>query len=116
MTEKTQMAELARQMASLPETDVKLTTLPSGAAMLDVRCTGHLFVMAYFPTEKCFGVDEVGDDEGFLTSYRHTSGTFESAAAQLWKLVRSPRQQPISTPAIPSPAHPTIAEGETHQP
>jgi len=115
MKEKMKMADLGRQLAAEPGTDVNLTTWTTGAAILDVRRGGHLFVMAYFPKEKCFGVDEVGDHDGFLTSYRFTSGTFEEAADHLRALVSSPSQQPPGTPTFPSPEHPTLAEGEAHR-
>jgi hypothetical protein len=89
MTEK--MAALAKQIATLPRASVDFSVLPSGSAMLDVRRDGRLYVLAYSP-ERGFGVDEVGDDDGFLVSYRFTYPGFEPAAARLWELV-------VGTPA-----------------
>ncbi len=85
------MAQLAKQIAALPGTDVEFTPYPGGGAMLDVRRDGRLFVMAYSSAGH-FGVDEVADDTGWLTSYRFASDDFEPAAARLWELVseRSP--------------------------
>lgn len=65
-----------------------LMQFDSGGAMLDVVRDDRLFVMAWFPTYQIFGVDEVKDDEGCLTHYHFTSPDFESAADELWKLVR----------------------------
>jgi hypothetical protein len=81
-----EMASLVKQIAALPGTDVDLSTFPSGAAMVDVRRDGHLYVLAYSPS-RGFGVDEVTDADGFLLSYRFTYEEFGPAAARLWELV-----------------------------
>src|SRR4051812_39980016 len=82
------MEELTRQIARLPGTRAELTTFPSGAAMLDVWRGGRLFVLAYTPSWKGFGVDEAHDDEGLLEKYDFFSEDFHSAAVHLWDLVR----------------------------
>jgi hypothetical protein len=107
------MAELARRMAALPGTEVDFTTFPSGSAMLDVRRDGHLYVMAYSPAWR-FGVDEVRDGEGFLLSYRFTSGDFEPAAERLWEFVRGTQQAlagepPGAAAGRPEKSHPGAA-------
>lgn len=89
-----EMEELARRIAELPGTRTELTTFPSGAAILDVWREGRLFVMAYTPTWKGFGVDEVLDNEGFLEKYDFFSGDFTPAAEHLWKIVQE--SQPAS--------------------
>jgi hypothetical protein len=81
------IAALAREIEqTIPGVTVDFTAFPSGAAMLDVRRGGHLYVLSYSPTLH-FGVDEVFDGEGFLTGYRFACEEFEPAAAQLCKLV-----------------------------
>ena len=81
-----QIRALAKQIAALPEAAVDFNTFPSGSAMLDVRRAGRLYVMAYSP-DRGFGVDEVGDNDGFLVSYRFSYTQFEPAASRLWQLV-----------------------------
>ena len=92
MTEK--MAALAKQIEILPGTRVDFSTFPSGAAMLDVHRDGHLYVMAFFPSWNCFGVDEVHDDDGFLTSYKFVSEDFEQAGKRLWDLITGTESPP----------------------
>jgi hypothetical protein len=103
------MPELARQMAALPGTEVDFTTFPSGSAMLDARRGGRLYVMAYSPAWR-FGVDEVGDDDGFLISYRFTSDDFEAAAEHLWELVRGAETHSLDD------QHGTPVEGKAQKP
>jgi len=78
---------LAKQIeTNVPGAKVDFTLFPSGAAMLDVKRAGRLFVLSYLP-QGHFGVDEVRDGEGFLTSYRFTSEEFEPAAKHLLALL-----------------------------
>ena len=88
------MGDLARQLEALPGTRTELTTFPSGAAMLDVWREGRLFVMAYTPTWKGFGVDEVLDGQGLLEKYDFFSEDYAPAAEHLRKLVQN--AQPAS--------------------
>ena len=83
-----EMRELAQRIAGLPGIRTELTTFPSGAAMLDVWRDSRLFVMAYTPTWKGFGVDEVLDTEGFLEKYDFFSEDFRAAAEHLWKIIQ----------------------------
>ena len=88
MTED-RLASLAAEVeAAFPGAVAEMATFPSGAAMLDVRWRGHLFVVAYTPRGG-FGVDEVGEDEGFDTGYKFISQGFDEAAAELRRLLRS---------------------------
>ena len=82
------ITDLARRVQSgFPDARVELTRFPSGGAMLDVVRCERLYVLEYAPTRGGFGVDEVRDDEGFLTSYAFASEDFEPAAERLWELV-----------------------------
>jgi len=80
---------LARQIeASFAGSTTEVTAFDSGSAMLDVRWQGRLFVMAYSKALG-FGVDEVGEDEGFETGYRFTSNEFDEAAEELHRLLEA---------------------------
>jgi lactoylglutathione lyase len=79
----TQMKVLQAGLIADPlRMDAELTTFPSGSAMLDVRRAGRGFVMAYHPKHG-FGVDELHEDEGFITGYRFLFKEFEPAAQKL---------------------------------
>jgi hypothetical protein len=83
-----QVAELAHRIeTSIPGTSVEVNVFPSGGAMLDVRRDGHLYVLAYLPSTRRFGVDEVLDGEGFEMGYRFGFDDFEPAAERLLELV-----------------------------
>jgi hypothetical protein len=72
----------------IPGQSVKLSTFPSGAAMLNVHSKDRLVVLAVSP--KCgFGVDEVKDDDGISNFYRYVFKDFESAEKQLWELLKN---------------------------
>lgn len=74
---------------SLPTARVESTRFDSGAAMLDVFCGVHHYILTYFPTHRLFGVDEVKEQETpFENFYRFTYSDFDSAAKQLWALVK----------------------------
>ncbi len=74
--------------AEFPQIQVELAAFPSGAAMLDVRRQGRLFVMA-FTAKGGFGVDEVEDGDAFDSGYRFVSQDFDCAAAELRRLLRA---------------------------
>lgn len=82
------LADLARQLALLSsDVQTELATFPSGAAMLDVRYQGRLFVLAYSPTDG-FGVDEVEEDiVGLGTWFRHNYDGFTAAKEKLLALL-----------------------------
>jgi len=81
---------LARQIeASFAGSTTEVTAFDSGSAMLDVRWHGRLFVMAYSKPLGEFGVDEVGEDEGFDTGYRVTSKEFDEVAEELHRLLQA---------------------------
>lgn len=83
-----QIAVLGNRIGqSIPGARVEFTAFPSGSGMLDVHRNGHLYILSYSTTHRCFGVDEVAEDEGFLTSYEFVSEDFEPAAKRLWELV-----------------------------
>ncbi|HLO47102.1 MAG TPA: hypothetical protein VK211_01545 [Kamptonema sp.] len=60
----------------------------SGAAMLDIHLNDRLFVMAYFPAHG-FGVDEVGEEDGFNTGYNFNTPDFYLATKKLNQLIKS---------------------------
>ncbi len=81
---------LARQIeTSFAGSTAEVTAFDSGSATLDVRWQGRLFVMAYSKPLGEFGVDEVGEDEGFNTGYRFTSNEFDEAAEELHRLLQA---------------------------
>jgi hypothetical protein len=71
-----------------PDAQTELETFASGSAMLDVQRDERLFVFAYSPSSG-FGVDQVSESEGFNTGYRFTSNDFQSAARELYRLLRT---------------------------
>ena len=84
-----QMMSLGKQLvAETAGTESDLTVFPSSSVMLDVRCGGRAFVMAYSPPEN-FGVDELEPGDAFVAGYRHAFRDFESAAVRLRDLIRS---------------------------
>jgi hypothetical protein len=81
---------VARIKASFPGVVTEVEHFPSGAAMLDVRWLGRLFVLAYSPSGG-FGVDEVKDDEGMEMGYRFRSADYAEAVEELFRLLRLAR-------------------------
>jgi hypothetical protein len=61
--------------------------LPSGIAYLHVRTCGRCFVMAFYPKQSGFGVDEVLDGEGFEMGYRHWFTDFDEARRMFVELI-----------------------------
>jgi hypothetical protein len=57
--------------ASFAGSATEVKVFDSGPALLDARWHGRLFVMAY-SNAVGFGVDEVDEDEAFVTGYRFT--------------------------------------------
>jgi len=76
-----------RIKASFPGVITEVEHFPSGAAMLDVRWRGRLFVLAY-SSNGGFGVDEVKDNEGMEMGYRFRSADYPEAAEELFRLLR----------------------------
>lgn len=100
---KTALAEMTnlqeRLVADAPGIGVRLTTFPSGGAMLDVRRSGRAFVMAYHP--RCgFGVDELEPDEGFRSGYRFVFNDFATAARQLLTMAAEDGAFKLSPPTL----------------
>jgi hypothetical protein len=84
-----EIGTLAAQIeATFPGATTEIESFPSGAIMLDVRWRGRLFVMAY-TSRGGFGVDEVGDEEGFETGYQFCSNDLHQARDDLSRLLRS---------------------------
>jgi len=65
----------------------ELSEFPSGAVFLDVRRHDRAWVLTYSPTHDQFGVDELGDQDGFTTSYRYTTNQLAEAVQILTDLV-----------------------------
>jgi hypothetical protein len=65
----------------------EISVFPSGAVFLDVRRGDRAWVLAYSPTHDQFGVDELGDHDGFTTSYMYTTNELEAAAQILIEFV-----------------------------
>lgn len=82
------------------DASTELSVFPSGALFLDVRRGDRAWVLAYSPTHDQFGVDELGDQEGFTTSYRYTTDDLDVAAQILIDVVagRRPAEQPPHGP------------------
>ena len=72
----------------------ELSVFPSGAAFLDARRDDRAWVLAYSPTHAQFGVDELGDHDGFTTSYRYTTSDLAEAARILTDLLTRPPMTP----------------------
>jgi hypothetical protein len=83
-----ELADLARHVASLSsDVQTELATFHSGAAMLDVRYCGRLFVLAYSPRDG-FGVDEIEEDiVGLGTSFRYNYDNLTAAKEKLLALL-----------------------------
>lgn len=71
-----------------PSATVDVESFPSGAEMVDVRWSDRLFVCAFSPTHG-FGIDEVHENEGLDSSYRHAARDGEEALAKLFELMES---------------------------
>jgi hypothetical protein len=83
------LAEEVRQ--GWPGLRVELDAFPSGAFMLDAYPGTRHFQLAYFPSQKLFGVDEIREDDSFTYFYRFTSPDFAPAAAEFRRLVEATR-------------------------
>lgn len=79
--------------------EARLTSFPSGAAMLDVCRADRAFGMVYTPGHG-FGVDELHPDDGFVTGYRFTFADFEPAAQQMRALALA--ELPVNAPPSPT--------------
>lgn len=95
-----QIRELGNRLATMADVMVELTPFSSGAVMLDVWRGERCFVLAYSP-KWGFGVDEPGDDEGFLDYYRYRFEEFVPAAEQLMRLVDAAEATNSQHPALP---------------
>ncbi|MEH1937638.1 MAG: hypothetical protein V7L14_28800 [Nostoc sp.] len=81
------ISALAKQIElSFPGAITTVEIFPSGSAMLDIHLHNKLFVMAYSPTHG-FGIDEVGDEDGFDTGYRFNTKDFYVATEEVNKLI-----------------------------
>jgi hypothetical protein len=80
---------LARQIeTSFSGSTTEVSTFSSGSVILDVRWRGRLFVMVHSPAGE-FGVDEVGEREGFDTgtsSYRIVSMKPQKSCTGCYKM------------------------------
>jgi hypothetical protein len=87
---QSEVESLAGSMRNaLPGARVEFTPFDSGAAMLDVFSKAHHYILTYFPSQALFGVDEVEEDTTpFDNFYRFCYPDFDSAAKQLWALVK----------------------------
>jgi hypothetical protein len=86
------ISALAKQIElSFPGAITTLEIFSSSSAMLDIRLHNKLFVMAYSPTNG-FGIDEVGEEDGFDTGYRFNTKDFYVATEEVNKLIKSTEQ------------------------
>lgn len=83
-------AMVPRVEAAFPGARVELEVFPSGAAMLDVRLSERMWVLAFTPAGG-FGVDEVGPEDAFDTGYRFVSRDFAAAEKQMYALLEGAR-------------------------
>jgi hypothetical protein len=83
-----ELANLAKKVVTLSgDFHTELVTFPSGAAMLDVRYRGRLFVIAYSPGGG-YGVDEVDEEVvGIGTWFRNNYDDFTDAKEKLLTLL-----------------------------
>src|SRR5579884_2261235 len=72
-----------------PDATLDVTRFPSGVVFVDVRLGTRFFVVAWFPREAVFGVDELrgSDDEGLDTHYRHGADDVPGVLARLEALM-----------------------------
>jgi hypothetical protein len=83
------ISALAKQIElSFPGAITTLEIFPSCCVMLDIHLNNKLFVMAYSPTHG-FGIDEVGEEDGFGIGYRFNTRDFYVAIEELNKLIKS---------------------------
>jgi len=74
--------------AANPTLRTDIQTFPSGAVNLDVHYGNRMFVLAYFPSYKCYGVDEVTDEDGIGTYYQFGFNDFQSAKDKLLAMLK----------------------------
>lgn len=84
-----QISDLAKKIElDFPGAVTTLECFSSGAAMLDIHLNDKLFVMAYFPAHG-FGIDEVGEEDGFNTGYKFSTQDFYVAKEKVNQLIKS---------------------------
>jgi len=74
---------------SFPGVDVDETIFQSGAVFIHTRWKQRAWVLMYSPQHDSYGIDELGDDEGFTTGYAHTAESFDEACQVLLDLLRA---------------------------
>ena len=72
-----------------PTLRVQLDVFDSGGFMLDVFSGERHFQLAYYPSQKLIGVDEIREEDSFTYYYRFTSTDFAPAAAELRRIVNA---------------------------
>ncbi|WP_392531104.1 hypothetical protein [Nostoc sp. C117] len=86
------ISALAKQIElSFPGAITTLEIFSSCSVMLDIRLHNKLFVMDY-SSRNGFGIDEVGEEDGFDTGYRFNTRDFYVATEELNKLIKSTEQ------------------------
>jgi hypothetical protein len=80
------LERLADQIRVLYCAKVEVEIFPSNAMMLDIFYQDKLFVIAYSPSSG-FGVDEIKEGEGFITSYNFYTDEIDLAEQQIYKLI-----------------------------
>lgn len=88
MDQISKFAEQLRNTALV--TRVELSTFPSGAINLDIHYAGKLYVMAYFPTDLKFCVDEARPEDGIGSDFRYAFGEFAEAKEQILAMLGIP--------------------------
>ena len=73
---------------SFPGIDVDDTIFQSGAVFIQIGRNERAWVLMYSPQHDSYGIDELGDDEGFTTGYSYTADSFSEACQVLLELLR----------------------------
>ena len=83
------LVELAAHLRHVaPTFQLTVETADSGMTFLHVNQGGRCFVIAYYPNEDGYGVDEVLEGEGFEMGYKYWFRELEPATRKLLSLLK----------------------------
>jgi hypothetical protein len=89
MSSSARIAELASELRDWPiPLQINVRSVPSGLTYLDVGIGERWFILAYYPKENGFGVDEVLEHDGFEMGYKYWFDEFEPAKERLLSMLR----------------------------
>lgn len=85
---QSEITQLAEQIGrNFPSSEPKLTTFPSGAAMLDVTIGPEIYVMEYLPSVGGIGVSRMSTATFGWEGYENAFDTFEEAKSFLLQML-----------------------------